>query len=130
MLTTWSRVMLMCSPVCKATRADPPHAREKRLTGRARIAAPRRIPLRPARGPADCRPALNRGTVMRIVFLGVLAGACAASALATNGGSAKTAGTATMVDNPFAHPSALAFQLPPFDKIHDSDYLPAFQAGI
>ena len=68
---------------------------------------------------------------MRLVFLGVLAGACAVSALATDGASAsKTAGTPTMADNPFAQPSALAFQLPPFDTIHDRDYLPAFQAGI
>ena len=35
-----------------------------------------------------------------------------------------------MADNPFAQPSALAFQLPPFDRIHDRDYLPAFEAGM
>ncbi|HUN26740.1 MAG TPA: M3 family metallopeptidase [Steroidobacteraceae bacterium] len=39
--------------------------------------------------------------------------------------------TAAMAaDNPFAHPSTLPFGLPPFNRIHDSDYLPAFQAGM
>jgi peptidyl-dipeptidase Dcp len=35
-----------------------------------------------------------------------------------------------MADNPFAAPSTLPFQLPPFDRIHDADYAPAFQAGM
>ena len=35
-----------------------------------------------------------------------------------------------MADNPFAAPSKLAFQLPPFDRIRDSDYLPALEAGM
>ena len=35
-----------------------------------------------------------------------------------------------MADNPFAAPSTLAFHLPPFDRIHDSDYRPAFEAGM
>ena len=34
------------------------------------------------------------------------------------------------VDNPFAHASPLPFELPPFDQIRDSDYLPAFEAGM
>ena len=39
--------------------------------------------------------------------------------------------TATMpAGNPFAHPSTLPFGLPPFDRIHDGDYLPAFEAGM
>src|SRR5581483_8009533 len=29
-----------------------------------------------------------------------------------------------------ARPSTLPFQLPPFDRIHDTDYLPAFEAGM
>jgi peptidyl-dipeptidase Dcp len=32
--------------------------------------------------------------------------------------------------NPFYAPSTLAFQAPPFDKIKDSDYQPAIEAGI
>jgi len=35
-----------------------------------------------------------------------------------------------MADNPFAAPSALPFHLPPFDRIRDSDYRPAFEAGM
>jgi peptidyl-dipeptidase Dcp len=33
-------------------------------------------------------------------------------------------------DNPFAQPSTLPFQLPPFDKIRDADFAPAFAAGM
>ena len=33
-------------------------------------------------------------------------------------------------DNPFAHPSPLPFEMPPFDKIGDADYAPAFEAGM
>ncbi|MFN2602888.1 MAG: peptidyl-dipeptidase Dcp [Gemmatimonadaceae bacterium] len=32
--------------------------------------------------------------------------------------------------NPFAAPSTLAFQAPPFDRIKDSDYQPALEAGM
>jgi peptidyl-dipeptidase Dcp len=32
--------------------------------------------------------------------------------------------------NPFYEPSALPFQAPPFDKIRDSDYQPAIEAGM
>ena len=32
--------------------------------------------------------------------------------------------------NPFYAPSALPFQAPPFDKIKDSDYQPAIEAGM
>ena len=32
--------------------------------------------------------------------------------------------------NPFFAPSTLPFGAPPFDRIKDSDYLPAFRAGI
>jgi len=33
-------------------------------------------------------------------------------------------------NNPFAKPSTLPFQAPPFDKIKDSDYLPAMEEGM
>jgi len=43
----------------------------------------------------------------------------------------KEAGTVPMAaDNPFARPSTLPFELPPFDKIRDEDYTPAFEAGM
>ncbi len=45
-----------------------------------------------------------------------------------------SAGTGLAADiktgNPFASPSPLPFQAPPFDKIKNSDYLPAFKEGM
>ena len=38
--------------------------------------------------------------------------------------------TTAMADNPFQHLSTLPYQLPPFDKVKDSDYRPAFEAGM
>ena len=35
-----------------------------------------------------------------------------------------------MSANPFYAPSTLPFQAPPFDKIQDSDYQPAIEAGM
>jgi len=37
---------------------------------------------------------------------------------------------AAAAENPFFSPSTLPFGAPPFDRIQDSDYLPAFAAGI
>jgi peptidyl-dipeptidase Dcp len=45
-------------------------------------------------------------------------------------GAARAAGAAGMTGNPFAQPSALPFETPPFDRIHDNDYLPALEAGM
>jgi peptidyl-dipeptidase Dcp len=33
-------------------------------------------------------------------------------------------------DNPFAKQSTLPYRLPPFDRIHDADFRPAFQSGM
>lgn len=33
-------------------------------------------------------------------------------------------------DNPFAAPSTLPYQLPPFDRIHDGNFAPGFTAGM
>jgi peptidyl-dipeptidase Dcp len=41
----------------------------------------------------------------------------------------KTAATPAAV-NPFFNASPLQYQAPPFDKIHDSDYMPAFEEGM
>src|SRR5579862_7704668 len=46
------------------------------------------------------------------------------------GGMRKPDRTLAMADNPFAHPSSLPYELPPFDHIGDQDYLPAFEAGM
>src|SRR6185312_17216977 len=44
--------------------------------------------------------------------------------------AATNRGTNPMADNPFLHPSTLPYRLPPFDKIKDADYVPAFEAGM
>ena len=76
---------------------------------------------------------------MRVVYWGVLAAAfsmsAAAAAAVGDGAAPTTAGTSAMndalkADNPFAHPSTLPYELPPFDRIRDGDYLPAFHAGM
>ena len=41
-----------------------------------------------------------------------------------------TAAAHAQEPNPFAHPSPLPFQAPPFDRIKDADYLPAFDEGM
>jgi len=38
--------------------------------------------------------------------------------------------TAMSPDNPFAEASPLPYQMPPFDRIRDADYMPAFIAGM
>ena len=73
---------------------------------------------------------------MRIIRLGAAALAALAAAFATTALAAgsvpagESPRTAAMADNPFAAPSALPFQLPPFDRIRDADYRPAFEAGM
>lgn len=67
---------------------------------------------------------------MRFARLVLLAALPLMAALAA-AADTKDAGNTTMaVDNPFAHPSPLPFEFPQFDKIKDSDYLPAYQAGM
>src|SRR5579862_6375413 len=44
--------------------------------------------------------------------------------------AASTSKDPAMADNPFAQPSTLPYGMPPFEHIHDSDYLPAFAAGL
>ncbi|MGP8034737.1 MAG: M3 family metallopeptidase [Steroidobacteraceae bacterium] len=57
------------------------------------------------------------------------AAACALTVL-TAAAETKDAGNPAMADNPFARPSTLPFELPPFDRIHDADYSPAMEAGM
>jgi peptidyl-dipeptidase Dcp len=59
----------------------------------------------------------------------ILAAACALSACAV-AAQAPASGAAFGPSNPFSAASALPFQAPPFDKIKDSDYQPAIDAGI
>jgi peptidyl-dipeptidase Dcp len=56
--------------------------------------------------------------------------ALGAMAVGLNVRPASTADTAFGPQNPFYAPSPLPFQAPPFDKIKDSDYQPAIEAGM
>jgi peptidyl-dipeptidase Dcp len=50
--------------------------------------------------------------------------------MAISASSSSTPNTDFGPDNPFFAPSSLPFQSPPFDKIKDSDYQPAMEAGM
>ena len=68
---------------------------------------------------------------MSSIILAILAAGAALAPDAPQGGVATThTGTSAMSDNPFRQPSTLPYRLPPFDKIGDSDYVPAFEAGM
>src|ERR1700761_4554278 len=56
--------------------------------------------------------------------------AIAAAALLSSYASTSAQHTAFGPANPFYAPSTLPFQAPPFDRIHDSDYQPAIEAGM
>ncbi|HEX4872240.1 MAG TPA: M3 family metallopeptidase [Nevskiaceae bacterium] len=61
--------------------------------------------------------------------------ALSAAACATPGTAPETAATAApsrdpLAGNPFAQPSRLPYQLPPFDQIRPEHFLPAFEAGM
>ena len=60
------------------------------------------------------------------------AGLLSAAAIAAIGAAAAATSTATPTpsSNPFAQPSTLPLQAPPFDKIKDSDYQPAIEQGM
>ncbi len=53
-----------------------------------------------------------------------------APATSQGGASLTHSETMAMADNPFHAPSTLPYRLPPFDKIKDADYVPAFEAGM
>ncbi|HXB18030.1 MAG TPA: M3 family metallopeptidase [Steroidobacteraceae bacterium] len=66
---------------------------------------------------------------MKLVRLLFVAAATLTTALAA--AATQEAGTTPMAaDNPFVRPSPLPFEMPPFDRIHDADYAPAFETGM
>jgi peptidyl-dipeptidase Dcp len=69
---------------------------------------------------------------MSTVLLAILATGpvMATAAAAVHGTPSEHIGTIAMADNPFKEPSTLPYQLPPFGRIKDADYLPAFEAGM
>jgi peptidyl-dipeptidase Dcp len=70
-------------------------------------------------------PRVTRSGIGSFVALGVMAIAITFSVM-----PASTAQTAFGPSNPFYAPSTLPFHAPPFDKIKDSDYQPAIEAGM
>ncbi len=69
------------------------------------------------------QPILSRIVLGSLVVAGVLSATfCVRPAL--------TADTPFGPENPFYAPSTLPFQAPPFDKIKDTDYRPAIEAGM
>ena len=61
---------------------------------------------------------------MKPILKGMCA-AAAASALMLGSSCSKS-----QHENPFMKPYETEYQIPPFDKIEISDYMPAFEAGI
>jgi len=80
--------------------------------------------------------------VRDLLILAALLGGCAHAAPPATGAPAAPAPAAQAAapaqpapttsgrENPFFEPSTLPFHAPPFDKIHDSDYKPAIEAGM
>ncbi|WP_394648329.1 M3 family metallopeptidase [uncultured Sphingomonas sp.] len=66
---------------------------------------------------------------MRLSFAAVLLTAMTTTAAVSSPAIAQTA-PALPASNPFAKPSTLPFEAPPFDRIKDSDYQPALEAGM
>ncbi len=66
---------------------------------------------------------------MRLSFAAVLLTAMTTTAAVSTPAAAQTA-PALPASNPFAKPSTLPFEAPPFDRIKDSDYQPALEAGM
>jgi peptidyl-dipeptidase Dcp len=78
-------------------------------------------------------PRFHQGRdIMRAFLLALLAAAGPAPTLAIPQGGASPTPTETMAmaDDPFHATSTLPYQLPPFDKIKDADYVPGFEAGM
>jgi len=71
--------------------------------------------------------------MIRTAMLGLLVALTAGPAVAASGAPANGSAAekpAEMRQNPLLTPSELPFQAPPFDKIEDADFQPAFEAGM
>jgi peptidyl-dipeptidase Dcp len=65
---------------------------------------------------------------LRLLFAATIAALLCTVSLLGQPGSADT--PQLPPDNPFARPSTLPYYLPPFDRIKDADFRPAFDAGM
>ena len=72
---------------------------------------------------------MNTRTVRRLVFAAAIAAlACTVPAFGQAGPA--LAAQQLSAENPFARPSTLPYHVPPFDRIKDADFRPAFDAGM
>ena len=67
---------------------------------------------------------------MRLARLSFLAAVLLSTALAAAADTKDAGNTPMPPDSPFAQPSPLPFEFPQFDRIHDADYAPAYEAGM
>ena len=77
-----------------------------------------------------CALRLRTANIATLRFGILVAGASLAASVGLGVRVAMTAETGFGPSNPFYAASALPFQAPPFDKIKDSDYQPAIEAGM
>ncbi len=71
--------------------------------------------------------------MIRTAMLSLLVALTAGAAVAATGAQANENAAETSADmrqNPLLTPTELPFQAPPFDKIEDADFQPAFEAGM
>ena len=73
---------------------------------------------------------MTRPTLLVIAASLMLAPAAFAATNAPATAATAVAAAALPATNPFAQVSALPFHYPPFDKVQDADYAPAFTAGM
>jgi peptidyl-dipeptidase Dcp len=73
---------------------------------------------------------MNRLRILQLLVVTLLTIAAFAQAAPAAAPKAPEEATAFTPDNPFAKPSTLPYQAPPFDRIDDSHYLPAFEEGM
>jgi peptidyl-dipeptidase Dcp len=67
-----------------------------------------------------------------LMMAGIMLQGCSDSPAPSESGSgvSEAAGAAAVAENPFFSPSPLPFQYPPFDRIREEHYLPAFERGM
>jgi len=79
---------------------------------------------------------MARVSLYMTVLAGMALAAAACSERAADSGTVASGDQATSEtvqtdsDNPFFEPSPLSYEYPPFDRIRDEHYLPAFEAGM
>src|ERR1035437_4376150 len=126
----------MASPnvICRTLILAQSHSREK--SPRADAAARRPYPAGPIfklhpHGPRTSSPHLmNHSKLLRTLALVTAAQTLIVSVITAEPTVPNSPSSTLAPENPFAHESELPYHLPPFDKIKDSDFMPAIEAGM